>query len=232
MLPAGAYEELDKAGFTVVPEALPAADLASVAAAYDAAIENATPDDIRVGSSTTRVSGLVNHGPEFDALYLHPLVLKACCRIFKEPFRLSTMHARTLRPMTGAQNLHVDYERDSSGWTLVGFIYMVDAFRDDNGATRFVPGSHFCSEAPPGLLAGSRADYPGQVVACGPAGSMIVFNGSVWHGHGANLSAQPRRSIQGAYIRRHAESKADLTTRVLPETLSRLGPLTKYVLAP
>jgi ectoine hydroxylase-related dioxygenase (phytanoyl-CoA dioxygenase family) len=211
MLPAGGYEEFDKAGFTVVPEALPAADLASVAAAYDEAIENAGPDNMRVGSSTTRVSGLVNHGPKFDALYLHPVVLKACYRIFKEPFRLSTMHARTLRPMMGAQNFHVDYERDSRGWTLVGFIYMVDAFRDDNGATRFVPGSHVWSETPPELLAGSSADYPGQALACGPAGSMIVFNGSAWHGHGASRSAEPRRSIQGAYIRRDAESKPDLT---------------------
>jgi ectoine hydroxylase-related dioxygenase (phytanoyl-CoA dioxygenase family) len=231
MLSAGAYEELDKAGFTVVPEALSAADFASVVAAYDAAVESAPPDDIRIGSSTTRASGLVNRGPEFDALYMHPLVLKACCSTFNEPFRLSTMHARTLRPKTAAQNLHVDYERDDRGWTLIGFIYMVDAFRDDNGSTRFLPRSHLWSKAPPELLAGYQADYPGQVLACGPAGSMILFNGSVWHGHGANRSAEPRRSIQGAYIRRNAESKADLTIRVLPETLSRLSPLAKYVLA-
>jgi Phytanoyl-CoA dioxygenase (PhyH) len=230
-LSAGAYEELDKAGFTVVPGALPAGDLVSVAAAYDAAVESAAPDDIRVGSSTTRVNGLVNRGPKFDALYLHPLVLKACDRILNQPFRLSTMHARTVRPETGAQNLHVDYQRDRRGWTMIGFIHMVDAFRDDNGATRFVPGSHWWSTVPPELLAGSKADYPGQVLACGPAGSMILFNGSVWHGHAANRSAEPRRSIQGGYIRRDAESKADMTTRVLPETLSRLSSLAKYVLA-
>ena len=114
---------------------------------------------------------------------------------------------------------------------LVGFIYMVDAFRDDNGSTRFVPGSHVWSEAPPELLAGSCAVYPGQVLACGPAGSMILFNGSVWHGHTANRSAEPRRSIQGAYIRRDAASKSDMTASLLPETLTRLSPLAKYVLA-
>jgi ectoine hydroxylase-related dioxygenase (phytanoyl-CoA dioxygenase family) len=230
-LSAGVYEELDQAGFTVVSGAIPAEDLVSVAAAYDAAVESVAPDDVRVGSSTTRVNGLVNRGPEFDALYVQPLVLKACCRVFNEAFRLSTMHARTLRPKTGAQSLHVDYERDHCGWTMIGFIYMVDAFRDDNGATRFLPGSHLWSTVPPELLAGSNADYPGQVLACGPAGSMILFNGSVWHGHAANRSAEPRRSVQGAYIRRDADSKADISTRVLPETLSRLSPLAKYVLA-
>ena len=230
-LSAGAYEELDKAGFTVVPGAVPAEDLDSVAAAYDAAVASAAADDIRVGSSTTRVNGLVNRGPAFDALYLHPLVLKACSYILEEPFKLSAMHARTLRPNTGAQNLHVDYQRDRRGWTMIGFIYMVDPFRDDNGATRFVPGSHLCSTVPPELLAGSTSDYSGQILACGPAGSMILFNGSVWHGHAANRSADPRRSIQGAYIRRNAESKADMTTSLLPETLSRLSPLAKYLLA-
>jgi ectoine hydroxylase-related dioxygenase (phytanoyl-CoA dioxygenase family) len=48
---------------------------------------------------------------------------------------------RTLRPSLPAQNLHVDFERDGRGWTMVGFIFMVDEFRNDNGATRFVPGS-------------------------------------------------------------------------------------------
>ena len=225
------YEELDKAGFTVVPGAIPAEDLVSVAAAYEVAVETAAPDDIRVGSSTTRVNGLVNRRPEFDSLYLHPLLLEACGRILDEPFRLSTMHARTVRPNTAAQNLHVDYQRDHRGWTMIGFIYMLDPFRDDNGATRFVPGSHLWSTVPLELLAGSNADYPGQILACGPAGSMILFNGSVWHGHAANRSAEPRRSIQGAYIRRDAESKADMTTSLLPETLSRLSPLAKYVLA-
>jgi ectoine hydroxylase-related dioxygenase (phytanoyl-CoA dioxygenase family) len=60
---------------------------------------------------------------------------------------------------------------------------------------------------------------------------MILFNGSVWHGHTANPSTEPRRSIQGAYIRRDAESKAGMSTHVLHETLSRLSPLAKYVLA-
>jgi hypothetical protein len=30
----------------------------------------------------------------------------------------------------------------------------------------------------------ATADYTGQVSACGPAGSVVIYNGSVWHGHG------------------------------------------------
>jgi hypothetical protein len=221
-LSAGACRELDAAGFTVIPGPVPAADLPRLSTAFDAAIAGAAPEDIKVGSSTTRVRDFVNRGPEFDLLYVSLPVLKACCRILNAPFRLSTMHARTVRPGLPAQDLHVDFARDGLGWTMVGFIYMVDDFRADNGATRFVPGSHLCSAAP--------QDPTEQVLACGPAGSMIVFNGSVWHGHSANHSVRPRRSLQGAYIRRDAESGENLAARMLPETLSRIGPLAKYLL--
>jgi len=221
---------VDEAGFIVVPGPVPAENLVQLSAAYDAAISSADPNDVKIASSTTRVSDFVNRGPEFDRLYVHPPVLQACCRIINQPFRLSTMHARTLRTGLPAQNLHIDFARDSDGWTMAGFIFMVDEFRSDNGATRCLPGSHLWSAIPPNLLSDLKADYPGQVLACGPAGAMIVFNGSVWHGHTMNRSGEPRRSLQGAYIRRDAQSGANLPARMLPETLARIGPLAKYLL--
>ena len=48
----------------------------------------------------------------------------------------------------------------------------------------------------------ATADYEGQVSACGPPGSVVIYNGSMWHAHGANQTSEPRRSIQGAYIHR------------------------------
>jgi ectoine hydroxylase-related dioxygenase (phytanoyl-CoA dioxygenase family) len=146
-LPASNRQELDEVGFTIIPGPVPVDDLAQLVATYEAAASGAISDDVKVGSSTTRVRDFVNRGPEFDSLYLHPPVLKACCHIIGRPFRLSTMHARTLlRPGLPAQDLHVDYEGDSRGWTMVGFIFMIDEFRNDNGATRFVPGSHLWSK--------------------------------------------------------------------------------------
>lgn len=71
----------------------------------------------------------------------------------------------------------------------------------------------------------------GHVQACGPAGSVIIYNGSVWHGHAANESGEPRRSIQGSYIRRETKAGVDLPARMRPETLARLSPLAKYLLA-
>lgn len=81
------------------------------------------------------------------------------------------------------------------------------------------------------LREAAESDHERQVLACGPAGSVILYNGSVWHGHAANQTGESRRSIQGAYIRRHAESWVDQAARIRPETLSRVGPLAKHVLA-
>jgi hypothetical protein len=46
-----------------------------------------------------------------------------------------------------------------------------------------------------------------------------------------NRTGEPRRSIQGAFIRRDAESAIDQAARILPQTLGRVGDLAKYLLA-
>ena len=223
-LSASALEALRDVGFAIIPGPLAPEAMAQLAAAYDSAVASASPHDVSVGSTTTRVSDFVNRGPQFDPLYLHPPILEACCRVIEQPFKLSTMHARTVRPHATAQALHVDFARDAQGWPMIGFILIVDEFRGDNGATRFVPGSHQWATT---SLSGDEA----QVLACGPAGSVIIYNGSIWHGHAANSSGAPRRSIQGAYIRREAESGANLPARMRAETLARISPLAKYLLA-
>jgi len=208
-------------GFIVMPGPVPAESLAELARLYDAAVSGASPDDVKVGSTTTRVRDFVNRDADFDGLYLYPPILQACCRVIEQPFKLSTMHARTLRPRTPAERLHVDFPSDVQGWPMVGFILMIDDFTPENGATCFMRGSQGM-EAPPA----SSSLAP----ACGPSGSVIVFNGSVWHGHGANQTDTPRRSIQGAYIRRIETSVETLPARMRPETLARIGALAKYLL--
>jgi ectoine hydroxylase-related dioxygenase (phytanoyl-CoA dioxygenase family) len=230
-LSPGAGQDLLDVGFVVIPGPVAPGGLAQLAKAYDSAVAGASADDVSVGSTTTRVHDFVNRGPEFDGLYLYQPVLEACCRVIGQPFKLSTMLARTVRPHAQAQGLHVDFKRDAEEWPMVGFIFMVDEFRSDNGATRFVPGSHRWPMTPGDLMNDRVADGERQVQACGPAGSVIIYNGSIWHGHSANQTSAPRRSIQGAYIRRDAEAAVNQAARIGQETLRRINPLAKYLLA-
>jgi ectoine hydroxylase-related dioxygenase (phytanoyl-CoA dioxygenase family) len=227
-----AEQRLRERGFAVVPGPVPPLRWPALVQAYDAAVSSADPTDVKVGSTTTRVTDFVNRDAVFDELYVYEPLLAAARAVIGRPFRLSTMHARTLRPHMPAQGLHVDFARRATDraierWPMVGFIYMIDEFRPENGATRFLPGSHTWPDTPARI----DADDAALVAACAPAGSVIVFNGSVWHGHGANRTDRPRRSIQGAYIERDEPSGMDLAARMRPDTLGRISPLARRVLA-
>jgi ectoine hydroxylase-related dioxygenase (phytanoyl-CoA dioxygenase family) len=231
-LSTDSLEELQEVGFVVIPGPFESRDLPQIAAIYDSVLESASAVDKKIGSSTTRVNDFVNRDSDFDPLYIHQPLLDASRHIIGKPFKLSSMHARTLRPNSQAQGLHIDFKPHEERFPLAGFILMVDEFRDDNGATGFVPGSHKWSVSPNELTSDALADYQNQIrTARGQAGSMIVFNGSVWHGHTANLTGSPRRSIQGAYIPRDAQSGTDFKSRMSLETFSRISELAKYLLA-
>jgi hypothetical protein len=231
-LSANALQSLHDLGFVVIPGAITPDRLAQLSAAYDSAVASASSDDVGIGRATTRVHDFVNRGSEFDELYVCQPLLKACCHIIGQPFKLSSMLARTLQPNAQAQGLHVDFKPDEERFPLVGFIFMVDEFRNDNGATQFVPGSHNWSVVPHELTNDHLAEYENRIVtACGQAGSVIIFNGSVLHGHSANTTGAPRRSIQGAFIPRDAQVGTDFSIRMRSETLARVGSLARYVLA-
>lgn len=230
-LPIAAVSSLQERGFVVIHGPVRPERMRLLADAYDAAVTSATDEDRRIGSTTTRVSDFVNRGAEFDELYVFPPLLEACCHVIGRPFKLSSLLARTLRPYQPAQDLHVDVRRDSPDWPLLGFILMVDGFRPDNGATRLVPGSHRWSQTPEDTLSDRLAEHDGQVLACGDAGSLLIFNGSVWHGHTANRSSEPRRSLQGFFVPRAGRAGTDFGARMQPETRARLGLLARHVLA-
>lgn len=225
-------KDLQEAGFTVIPNLVESTDLAKITKSYDLVVKSAVSDDVRTGSSTTRINDFVNRGSDFDALYICPPLLEACCHIIGQPFKLSSFHARSLHPKSPAQKLHIDFKPNEKTFPLVGFIFMIDGFNKENGATRFVPGSHNWPIKPDELAVDALANYESQIqTACGQAGSLIIFNGSVWHGHLVNLTNKPRRSLQGAFIPRTVQSAIDFKTRMQADTLTRISDLAKYILA-
>lgn len=231
-LPSRVNVALQTVGFAVIPGPINADALERLSEAYDTAmIDGEGSADLAVGSTTTRLHDFVNRGEAFDPIYVHPPLLEACACMIDKPFRLSTMLGRTVRPGAHAQALHVDLARNDDARPMVGFIFMVDDFRPDNGATRFVPSSHRWPEVPEERMPNRHSAHTDEVIACGVAGSLIVFDAAIWHGHTANTSGAARRSIQGYFIPRAARSGFDLIGRMRAETLERLSPLARYVLA-
>lgn len=229
-LPANVASELSDAGFVVISGPAIPGGIERLSEAYDNVVAAADPADVRV-SSSTRVTDFVNRGREFDHIYVFPPLLAACCLIIGQPFKLSGTRARTLEPGAPFERLHVDVKPMADGWPIVGFILMVDGFDAENGATRFVPGSHMRLRDPRDVLSDPTSSHKDEVLACGPSGSIIVFNGSVWHGHTANRSQRRRRSLQGHFIPRGARASVDHAARLRPEVRGRIGNVAKYLLA-
>ena len=202
-LPPDVARQLCDKGFVVMPGPVTPGGCKRLSEAYDHVVATADPADVSIRSST-RVSNFVNRGPEFDGIYTYGPLLGACSLIIGRPFKLSGMLARTLEPGAPMEALHVDVKRRANGWPLVGFIMMVDAFDAENGATRFVPGSQVQTPDLGELMSHLTEAHDEQVLACGPAGSIIIFNALVWHSHTANRSARRRRSIQGHFVPREA----------------------------
>jgi Phytanoyl-CoA dioxygenase (PhyH) len=182
--------ELRQRGFVVTEGPFSFTDMAEIAKGYDRSFVVAPDGEIKRGQTSTRWGGLVALEP-FYRIFLHPPLLSAAAERIGGPMKLSSFCARTLLPRVAAEPPHQDVAPGADGYPLVGFIFMVDEFRSENGATRFIAGSQDGPRPPADAVACD---------ACGRVGSMIIFDGTTWHGHGANRIDRPRRSIQGAFI--------------------------------
>ena len=198
-LPSEFVGELIEFGFVTLPGAVSTGRLAEITSAYDELMISGSGPDFRVGSTTTRLY-FVDTRLSFEDIYQYPPLLEACKELISESFKLSSLLGRTLRAGSPAQDLHVDIPRDSADAPMVGFILMLDPFKEENGATRFVPGSQNWPDVPSNRLADPRLKWDGEILACGGPRSMIIFNPAVWHGHTANATSRARRSIQGYFV--------------------------------
>jgi ectoine hydroxylase-related dioxygenase (phytanoyl-CoA dioxygenase family) len=68
-------------------------------------------------------------------------------------------------------------------------LWALTDFDHANGATRLVPGSHRRDRRP---AKGEQAEH---VEAEMPAGSVLLYDGSLWHGGGANVSDDRRVGV-------------------------------------
>lgn len=230
-LPREAVHMLNRSGFLVIPGPLSGQRFDELAEAYDQLMTPACGPEFKVGTTTTRMSDLLSVNTIFDEVFVYPPLLEACSQLIGEPFRLSSFLARTLRAGTPAQELHADLPRSSEDAPLFGFILMIDRFRRDNGATRFVPGSHHWPNVPSDIVSDTRAQYPGEVLASGEPGTMVLFNAAIWHGHTANVTARPRRSIQGYFVKRNVAQGFCFRDRLAAHVQTRMSSLARYLLA-
>jgi ectoine hydroxylase-related dioxygenase (phytanoyl-CoA dioxygenase family) len=94
----------------------------------------------------------------------------------------------------------MDFPRvPSEPFHVVTALWLLDDFTPDNGATQVVPGSHRLAKGSPRPMQQPESRHPDQKLVLAEAGSVLVFNGHLWHGGTRNESARPRRALQGQF---------------------------------
>jgi ectoine hydroxylase-related dioxygenase (phytanoyl-CoA dioxygenase family) len=146
-----------------------------------------------LGLRTRRIFNLLARDPLFARVPLHPAVLPVVEQVLDPQCLLSSLTAIEMHPGQDAQPLHADdgsiaLPRPHPTVVCVALWALTD-FDHTNGATRLVPGSHGRDRRP---AKGEQEEY---VEAEMPAGSVLLYDGSLWHGGGANTSDGRRVGI-------------------------------------
>jgi hypothetical protein len=149
------------------------------------------------GSRTQRLYGVLEKTRAVDRLVDHPRVLALLDRMFLPNYLISQVQAINILPGEKAQPLHYDdgfYQVPRPRPPLgAATVWAIDDFSADNGATTLVPESHgWPGERIPG------AQDP-RIQAIMPAGSVVFYPGTLWHGGGANHSDHARLALTCQY---------------------------------
>jgi ectoine hydroxylase-related dioxygenase (phytanoyl-CoA dioxygenase family) len=184
--------ELEAIGYCIIEGVLSADELARKRRELDpllAATE--TGSNSFLGGQTRRIYTLLAKVRCFDDAVLNPLLLAVMDRLLIH-YQLCVATAIEIGPGETAQTLHADdgvYPLPNLGTPLtVNSMWALDDFTEENGATRLVPGSHRGTEK-------KRASPGATVTACMPAGSVLLYYGSLLHGGGANCTHLPRLGV-------------------------------------
>ena len=179
------------------------------------------------GGVNQRVFMLIDKGKVFRDLVVHPLIDELVGHVLGEDFLLSTLSANIVRSGCSRMGLHTDqwwmpqparadanYRRaasitrhpapefiapDSSLGiappVVVTAVWMLTDFTRHNGATELVPGTHLSGAYPEK----QNQERYATVQPEAPAGALMVFDGRLWHGNGANRGGPDRLGVLGTF---------------------------------
>ena len=213
--------QLDQLGYVVLPDVMDADWLARLRNAFEAADEKPSANSTEKQSGTRHPADLIRKDAAFDAVVTHPKLLAAVHHILRRAFRVFALAGRDPLPGYGQQGLHTDWmfraphEQNYAATAL----WLLDDFTLANGATRLIPGSHLWDRPLPKALQQPTANHPDQQIVTAKAGSVLVFNGHLYHSGTRNDSNLSRRVLQLTYIAREV-AQFPQAPENLPERLS------------
>ena len=190
--------------------------------------------EFRTEAGARRLANLADKGAVFREAISRPEILGLVESVLGPEFKLSSLNVRSATPLSNSlQPLHVDMGlvADDRGYAVCNTVWMLDDFTLENGALRVIPGSHRWRRRPQDSVADLYAEYPGEALVTGRAGTVVVMNAHLWHGGTANRTAHERRALHGFYCRRDIPQQQYQKRLLRPETQALLDPDLRRILA-
>jgi ectoine hydroxylase-related dioxygenase (phytanoyl-CoA dioxygenase family) len=226
-------ERIDRDGYTILegviePELRDALtdDLVRLEGFY-----GVTPSDNGFeGTRTVRIYNLLALGKLYEGIPVHTNVLPVVEGVLDDGCLVSSLSSIAIDPGESAQPIHADDQliplTKPHVPTVCNTMWALTDFTEANGATRIIPGSHRRDHSPD-----FGAPYD-SIAAEMPAGSVLVWHGSLWHGGGANTTDERRVGIAMNYcagwIRQQENQQLGIPREVAAGFSRRLRQLCGY----
>jgi ectoine hydroxylase-related dioxygenase (phytanoyl-CoA dioxygenase family) len=160
--------------------------------------------------------------PELLAMVDHTVSATAVLHL-QNGFILPSFTGTT--PKVFQNSYHQDFPRLLNGYLAsINVFFAIDAFTETNGATWVVPGTQ--QKTRPDA---AEIEANAVMLTC-PAGSMIVFDSTLWHAAGANTSGQDRLAINHQFTRSYIKQQIDYVRALGSDAIAALPPRSQQLL--
>jgi ectoine hydroxylase-related dioxygenase (phytanoyl-CoA dioxygenase family) len=175
---------------------------------------------------------LLGYDPFFFRFLALPEVLAVVDAAISDTAILHVQNGLVLPPATEAERtifqrrFHRDFPRILNGYPMsVNTFFAIDEFNPDTGSTQLVPGTHQREGMPPEWYLEEAA-----VSSECPAGSMIVFDSTLWHAAGVNSSGRDRMALNQQFTRSWVKQQVDYVRALGDEAVLAQPPRTQQLL--
>jgi ectoine hydroxylase-related dioxygenase (phytanoyl-CoA dioxygenase family) len=217
-------ERLKQDGYTIIenaiaPELIDALSDALVRLERDLGVRPA--QNSFEGRNTVRIYNLLALDPVFAAVPAHPAVLPLVEGVLDEGCLVSSLSSIAIDPGESEQPIHADDQviplKKPHAALVCNSMWALTDFTEANGATRLVPGSHLRENPEYG---GRYETIPAEMTK----GSILIWNGALWHGGGANRSNERRTGLAMNYCAGFIRQQENQQLGIPPEMVRTFEP--------
>jgi len=226
-------ERIERDGYSIIENAIDPALLDQLAQTLDrleVELDARPATNLFEGQKTVRIYNLLARGAIFERIPVHDAILPIVERVLDRGCLVSSLSSIAIDPGETAQPVHADDMLIPLPRPHVPLVcntmWAVTDFSAENGATCVVPGSHRLDHAPE--LGRAYDTIPAEM----KRGSVLVFNGSLWHGGGENRTDRRRVGIAMNYcagwIRQQENQQLGIPVEIARGFSPRLRKLVGY----